>query len=124
MNNNKILLIMFGIIVLLAGVILFINKTSNNAKLLDHIDISLEDQNCRTGKDCIIISTKCNACECGIPINKINELKYKEKFNEVCKNYHGRVCDYCCPTPNARCVNNRCILSNLTSEGVEFNSCG
>ena len=85
MNNKQILLGALGIIVILTGLILLNNRISNNIRTADYIDVSSEDRNCETDEDCIEISTQCSYCECGAPINKNNEFKYKEKFIEICK---------------------------------------
>ena len=124
MNNRQILLGALGLIVILTGLILLNNGISNNIETAGYIEILSEDQLCFIDKDCIIVSTKCSSCECGVPINKNNEFKYKEKFIEICKNYHGGVCDYCCPTPYIKCINNECTLTNLSKDGIESNPCG
>ena len=127
MNMDKkfifLVLLIITILLIIFGILIFLNKSNPIQIESTELEVVLEDRNCALDSDCIIISTKCSACECGVPINGIYEKSYKEKFKKVCKNYHGGICEYCCPTIYIRCINNMCILTNLTKEGVEINPC-
>jgi len=72
-----------------------------------------EDQVCELDTDCVIVDTNCSSCECGVPVNKVHQQKYKSQYEILCKNYRGPIveCNFDCSTLFPRCINNRCALS-------------
>ncbi|MBS3104936.1 hypothetical protein J4234_01640 [Candidatus Woesearchaeota archaeon] len=113
---NKKLIIALTIIFIIILSLFFLKKESLN--------ISVQDQICSIDEDCVRVSTDCSGCECGVPVNKIYEEKYAQRYRKVCKNYRGGVCEFCCKAPYIRCQDNKCIRTNLTNEGKEVNPCG
>ncbi|MDP3735598.1 MAG: hypothetical protein Q8R39_04190 [bacterium] len=75
------------------------------------VQIPTNDQSCTLDTDCVIVSTICSTCECGMPVNKMHEQKYVDVWKVQCKNYHGGICDYLCRTPFAKCLSGKCVLS-------------
>ena len=125
MDKKLIFLVLLLIIILsiIFGILFFRNR-SDSAPTESKLEVFLNDKNCESDADCIIIPTKCSSCGCGEPINKIYEDTYKDKFKKLCENYRGAMCEYCCPTIYIACINKICIVTNLTKEGVEVNPCG
>lgn len=66
-----------------------------------------DEKNCIIDEDCVWAITECSTCECGIPINKQYQEKYNIMWMEKCKDYHGPVCEYCCPFV-LQCINKKC----------------
>lgn len=78
------------------------------------VRILQEDQICAVDTDCVLIETDCDRCSCGDTVNKIHQQEYQSQYEMLCKSYRersGKICDFLCSTPFARCINNRCVLS-------------
>ena len=78
---------------------------------VEQLSVMSIDQRCEVDDDCVIVSTDCSTCECGAPINRIYEQVYIERYQVLCENYRGGVCEFYCRTPFAACENNQCVLS-------------
>ena len=82
-----------------------------NVFAIDQLSVAPQDQVCNVDDDCVIVSTRCDACECGAPVNKVHEQAYVERYRALCENYHGAVCRHRCPTPFTVCRDHQCVLS-------------
>lgn len=75
------------------------------------LEIALADQLCATDDNCTTVPTRCDACECGAPVNKINVQQYQGQHVAMCANFEGPFCKYNCTTPYVRCIARRCTLT-------------
>jgi hypothetical protein len=113
-----------GFVLFLAGLIASAHVRLNQSAIpvLDpssQLQVTASDQACLSDTDCTIVSNNCSTCECGVPVNKIHEQKYVQKWSKQCEGYSGSACRYLCPTPYARCINNQCTLSGTMSGADE-----
>ena len=83
---------------------------------IDQLSVAPQDQVCNVDDDCVIVSTRCDACECCAPVNKVHEQAYIERYRALCENYYGLICDYDCQTPFTACRDHRCVPSAAPSD--------
>ena len=66
---------------------------------------------CGSDADCIVVASHCSSCECGAPVNRRFRNHYERQYRELCDGYSGAVCEFYCPTPHSRCIEESCELS-------------
>lgn len=74
------------------------------------VTVQAEHQVCIDRADCIIVETRCDGCECGVPVHRQHEALYRNELARLCAKYSGSVCRFHCATPYADCRNGRCSL--------------
>jgi len=75
------------------------------------LTIDPRHRECESDTDCIVVSSHCSTCECGASVNRRFRNHYEEKYRELCDGYSGPVCEFYCPTPHSRCIEESCRLS-------------
>ncbi len=109
----------FAYMVVVGSVLAAELKKNINIPPEETINIALEDQVCEIDEDCTFMDTSCTriACGCGVPVNKTNKEKYTKLLEDCRAKAPEKIsCDMHCPQLIGRCMNNRCLLEDMSSQ--------
>ena len=72
------------------------------------VEIDPAHQDCALDSNCRLAYVDCSTCECGISINLKYEEYYKDRYEELCRDYIGPVCEIYCPPSTLVCIDGQC----------------
>ena len=122
-NDKRVKMLRFLWFWVLATLFLAPGCAQGDSEEASKLQVDGQDQACHDDSDCVVVSTVCSTCECGVPVNRTQAEKYEKQYQELCRDYHGGVCEYCCSTPFVRCLEERCALTNQDETGAVRNPC-
>jgi hypothetical protein len=77
------------------------------------VEIKPSHQSCELASDCVIVYIDCSGCDCGVPVNRDFETKYRDLYQELCSTYAGAVCEMYCPQVSLVCNSGICDVEPL-----------
>jgi hypothetical protein len=116
MNKTAKFKILSAFLFIIIGIILSgcsVDILRGNSSSIDPatwiVEIDPAHQACDLDIDCGLAYVDCSTCDCGVPINLDYEELYINKYEELCRDYVGPVCEMFCPQATLACDAGQCI---------------
>jgi hypothetical protein len=75
------------------------------------IQIEPADQVCTADADCGHVTTRCDNCNDGAPVNRQHVARYHEAYEGLCRAYRGAHCARASPVFRFVCRDRRCAMA-------------
>ena len=72
--------------------------------------ISETQRYCQSAKQCTLVYTRCDSCDCGSAINETFAAAHNQNLEALCAGFEGAHCDMVCPIAKPACVLGLCFM--------------
>ena len=76
---------------------------------IDQVQVRPYMQKCNVDKSCMLVETSCGNCCDYQAINRQYKQSFQSKYDKICDDYEGAVCDCVAMVTSATCLNQVCV---------------
>jgi len=72
--------------------------------------VSESQRYCASSKQCTLVYTRCDSCDCGVAINESFVAAHNANLEALCAHHDTGRCEKICPLAKPMCVVGLCIM--------------